>query len=131
MNVEIAALADYANVAQGDKLNISGIFNAIWVNDFPAIHPSMVLALRLVLEYEDGGKDHVLGVLIEDPDGKQFAKAEATFATPKIQPGQVLTANHVLQFNGVGMKKPGKVIFRIVWDGETKQQVYLHVMQKK
>lgn len=47
MNVEIAALADYANIAQGDKLNISGIFNAIWVKDFPAIHPSMVLAAEV------------------------------------------------------------------------------------
>ena len=48
-----------------------------------------------------------------------------------VEPGQVLTANHILQFTGIGMKKPGKVIFRIVWDGETKQQVYLRVMQKK
>ncbi len=129
MNVEIAALADYANIAQGDKLNISGIFNAIWVKDFPAIHPSMVLALRFVLEYEDGGKEHALEVLIEDPDAKQFAKAEAKLDTPKIPPGQVLTANHILQFTGIGMKKPGKVIFRIVWDGQTKQQVYLRVMK--
>lgn len=129
MRLLIAALADYANIAQGDKLNLSGVFDTIWVKKFPSIHPTMVLALRFQLEYEDGEKDHSLDVFIEDPDGHEFAKTQTQLTAPKIKPGQVLVSNQILTFRGLGLKEPGKVIFRIVWDGDEKQRVFLYVVQ--
>ena len=65
MRLLVAALADYANIAVGDKLNLGGVFDTIWVRQFPTLHPQMFLALRLQMEYEDGGKEHTLQVMVE------------------------------------------------------------------
>ena len=46
MEVQVAVLADCANVAAGEKLNIMGIFDTIFARDFPTVHPFMALALR-------------------------------------------------------------------------------------
>jgi hypothetical protein len=77
MDVQVAVLADYANIAAGDKLNVMGIFNTIFASAFPTVHPFMVLALRLRLGYEDGGKTHDLVVSLRDEDGREYLRAAA------------------------------------------------------
>jgi len=79
------------------------------------------------LEYEDGEGDHTLVVSIEDTDGREIAKATEALTIPKIPPGQQLISNQIIGFRAVTMRKPGKVVFRIVWDGEEKQRVSLSV----
>jgi hypothetical protein len=39
--------ADYANIAQGGKLNVMGIFRNINALKFPAKHSSMTLVVKL------------------------------------------------------------------------------------
>ena len=43
MEITKALVADYANVAEGGKLNVLGIFTTIFTASFPAVHPSMQL----------------------------------------------------------------------------------------
>lgn len=78
MNVQVAVLADSANVAAGDKLNVMGVFDTIQTPAFPAAHPFMVLALRLRLDYEDGGKTHDLLISLRDEDGREYLRAAWT-----------------------------------------------------
>src|SRR5438876_3274878 len=74
MEVTVAVLADAANIAKGEKLNILGTFDRIAVPAFPWTHPFMVLALAFRLTYEDARATHELAVTIMDEDGHDVAK---------------------------------------------------------
>jgi uncharacterized protein DUF6941 len=41
MDVQVAVLADYANVAAGDKLNVMGIFDTVFAPTLPTVHPAL------------------------------------------------------------------------------------------
>src|SRR5437899_4423325 len=47
MHLDFAVIADYALVDQAGKLSVLGIFQHIWVQQFPATHPRLHLVLRL------------------------------------------------------------------------------------
>ena len=47
MYLDFAVIADYALVDQAGKLSVLGIFQHIWVQQFPAMHPRLHLVLRL------------------------------------------------------------------------------------
>jgi uncharacterized protein DUF6941 len=129
MDVQVAVLADYANVATGDKLNVMGIFDTIAAAVFPAVQPFMVLALRIRLDYEDGGRTHDLAISLRDEDNREYLRAASKAAVGRIQPGQFQNVNQVLNFASMGFGKPGKYAFRVAWDGVEKARVDLVVVQ--
>ena len=88
MDVQVAVLADYANVAAGEKLNVMGIFDTIASTTFPFVHPFMVLALRIRLDYEDGEASHDLAIALRDEDGRDYFRASAKANVTKIEPGR-------------------------------------------
>lgn len=47
MQVSFALFADAANLSQEGKLNILGVFDAVHVGQFPALHPRATLVVRL------------------------------------------------------------------------------------
>ena len=47
MILDFAVVADYALVDQAGKISVLGIFQHIWVQQFPAMHPRLHLVLRL------------------------------------------------------------------------------------
>lgn len=129
MIVQVAVLADSANIAAGEKLNVLGIFDTIWAKGFPTVHPFMVLALRLRLDYDDGGKSHDLSIALRDEDGREYIRASAKVDVPKIPPGVFQNINHVLNFAGLGFGRPGKYTFRVTWDGDEKARPDLVIIQ--
>jgi hypothetical protein len=129
MDVQVAVLADYANIAAGDKLNVMGIFDTIFASAFPTVHPFMVLALRVRLGYDDGGKTHDLAVSLRDEDGREYLRAAAKVNVPRIEPGRFQNVNQVINFAGMGFGKPGTYAFHIAWDGVEITRVDLVVVQ--
>ena len=129
MEITVAVLADAANVAAGDKLNIMGAFDGILAHTFPAVHPFMALAVRFRLEYEDGGRTHDLTVTMKDDDGGEGGKAEARMTVVAIPSGEFASVNHILNFAGIVFSKPGRFYFEIAWDGQVKATVPLMVKQ--
>lgn len=127
MYVQVAVLADCANVAAGDKLNVMGVFDTVLAPAFPTVLAFMVLALRLRLEYEDNGRTHDLAISLKDEDGREYLKAEAKADVKDIRPGAVQHINHILNFAALGFGKPGHYAFHIGWDGEEKARVDLFV----
>lgn len=127
MEVTLAALADGANIAPGGKLNLLGVFDTIGMSRFPGIHGFMVLALRLRLNYEDGGKKHSLEVTMVDVDGKEIMHARNQLMVNKISPGEYAHTNHILNFVGTTYNKPGRFVFKLKWDGELTHEVHLKV----
>jgi hypothetical protein len=47
VRVDFAVLADYALIDQQGKLSVLGIFQHVWVQSFPAVHPRTHLVLRV------------------------------------------------------------------------------------
>jgi hypothetical protein len=129
MKLQLAALADYANIAQGGKLNLMGVFDVIGTRSFPVIHPSMVLALRLRFEYEDGDREHKVQVFVVDEDGRQIARAEGMIRPPRLDPGKWISSNHILTFQQVHISKAGTVSFDVYCDGSQEQRLPLQILQ--
>jgi len=127
MQLEIAALADCANVTADGKLNIMGVFDEISAPKFPALHPFMVLVVRLRLDFEDGGRSHELSVAMEDEDGRQVFKADSHVPTQAIAAGASAHVNQVLNFASIGFREPGHYIFQLRWNGSDLGRVRLTI----
>ena len=87
MKITVAAIADYASISEGGKLNVLGVFDAITAQEFPVRHPHMVFAARLLFEYEDGGKKHAVNVRLEDEDGHKIAEMTGEASVGPVPPG--------------------------------------------
>jgi hypothetical protein len=59
MHVTFALFADAANLSQEGKLNILGVFDAVQVAAFPAVHPRATLVVRLKGSHADIGPHEV------------------------------------------------------------------------
>lgn len=128
MIVRLAVIADAANVAVGQKLNILGAFSTIVAKEYPAKHPSMVLVLRLEFDYHDGGSTHQLGVQAHDPDGRIPMDIQKPLAVDPVAPGRFTYTDEVLLIVGLVAKKPGSISFVILWDGAEVARVPLAFM---
>lgn len=125
MNVRLAVLADGANVAFGNKLNILGAFSAISATSFPAVLPRYVLVVRLELVYEDAGQ-HELLIEIVDPDHRSILQARKGLAVQRIEPGAHSYLDEILDFS-TQFENAGTVSFVVKWDGEEAARVPLHI----
>jgi len=71
MTVDIFTLCDFAQESDG-KMTVVGAFDTIYARQFPAVHPSMCLALRLRFYIHEAGT-HSMRVTLAGPDGKDLA----------------------------------------------------------
>jgi hypothetical protein len=129
VDVQLVVLADNANVAAGDKLNIMGVFDTIFASAFPTAHPYMVLAIRFRVGYEDGGKTHNVVISLRDEDEKEYLRATAEAVIPKLPPGAVQHLHQILNFAGMQFGKVGKYAFHILVNGEEKGRADLQLVQ--
>ena len=129
MDVTLAVLADYANISQDGKLNIMGVFDVIYAEVFPTVHPEM----KLVVQYEAGAVDvqatHSIEIQLMDADGRKPMVVGGQLAVGDIQPGFPLKANSILNIRNATFERPGDFVFNILVDGEVKHQVPLKVLQ--
>lgn len=70
MHVDFAVVADYALVDQSGKLSVLGIFQHIWVQQFPAMHPRLHLVLRLKGKRTEVG-EHAVQIRLVDEQGNE------------------------------------------------------------
>ena len=127
MEIQVAVLADCANVAPPEKLNIMGVFDTILAPAFPCVQPFMALALRIKLDHEDGGRTHELVVSLRDEKQREYARASGKISVPSMAIGSVLHVNQILNFAGLGFTEPGRYAFHLSWDGKPKNEVTLIV----
>jgi hypothetical protein len=59
MHISFALFADAANLSQEGKLNILGVFDAVQVAGFPAVHPRANIVLRVKGTQTDVGSHAV------------------------------------------------------------------------
>jgi len=129
MDVTLAVLADYANISQEGKLNIMGVFDAIYAESFPTIHPEM----KLVVQYEAGTADgqavHQIEIQLMDADGRKPMVVNGQVGVGEVHAGFPVKANSILNLRNAQFERPGDFVFNILVDGEVKHQVPLKVLQ--
>lgn len=117
MHLDFAVVADYALVDQAGKISVLGIFQHIWVQRFPAMHPRLHLVLRLKGKRTEIGEHGVQIRLLDEQDAEILSgSGSVTFAEP---PAGVtdIEAAAILVFD-VPFPHRGLYRFEIKIDGE-------------
>jgi len=121
--------ADYANVADGGKLNVMGIFQEIKAVTFPARHSSMHLVIKLAAELGEYGDTRTLNVKLRDPDGNEIMSISGAINIPKSSSGRVPEVNTILQIKDLIFPKPGPYQFVVLVDKDYKGDLPLFVIK--
>jgi hypothetical protein len=128
MHLDFAVVADYALVDQAGKISVLGIFQHIWVQQFPAMHPRLHLVLRLKGKRTEIG-EHRVHIRLADESGAEIlgGNGTVTFAEP---PAGVtdIEAAAILVFD-VPFPHAGLYRFEITIDGARAAEVPLSVSQ--
>src|SRR5258707_8922306 len=83
MHLDFAVVADYALVDQSGKMSVLGIFQHIWVPQFPAMHPRLHLVLRLKGKRTEVGEHQVQIKLLDEDDAELLGgSGTVNFAEP-------------------------------------------------
>jgi hypothetical protein len=128
VNVQLALVCDHAIIDQQGKLSVLGIFDRIWVERFPAIHPRLHLVLRLKGRRTEIG-DHTVLIQLVDGDGREVLRGEGNVAIGEPPAGIVdIEAAAVLAFD-VPLEKAGVYTFEIAVDGARVASVPITVTQ--
>jgi hypothetical protein len=127
MKVDLALLADYAEVSQrGGKLIVCGIFDRVSLAGPDAVHPHMALALKLVCDPADN-RTHHLTVRLVDPDGVDVvAPMEGDVEVKRETEGEA-SVNLILDLNLVKFGTHGPHSFDVFLDDRLERQVPLTV----
>lgn len=128
MHLDFAVVADYALVDQTGKVSVLGIFQHIWVQQFPAMHPRLHLVLRLKGKRTEIG-EHRVQIRLADEAGAEIlgGSGSITFAEPPAGVTEI-EAPAILAFD-VPFAHPGMYRFEISIDGERAAEVPLSVSQ--
>jgi hypothetical protein len=128
MHLDFAVVADYALVDQAGKISVLGIFQHIWVQQFPAMHPRLHLVLRLKGRRTEIGEHGVQIRLVDEQDVEILGgNGSVTFAEPPAGVTEIEAAA-VLVFD-VPFPHAGVYRFDITVDAERAAQVPITVSQ--
>jgi hypothetical protein len=123
--------ADYANIAQGDKINVMGIFRTIFAPSFPARHPSMFLVVKLGADLGEYGDERTMTIKLLDADGNELMRYPMQIRIPQPSGGQRPEVNALLQINDVVFPSAGRYQFSVFIDKDNKGDLAIDVIQTK
>ena len=130
MEVNLAVLADYANVSQDGKLNIMGIFQEVNPPVLPFALPQMFLVVSFEARAAEFEATKTISIVLMDGDGNDMIRLEGEVPVPRpLRPGSRAYVNQVLGLNGIRFAEAGDYSFEVLVGGETKESVSLHVNQ--
>jgi hypothetical protein len=124
MNVDFAVLADYALVDQHGKLSVLGIFQHVWVQAFPAVHPRTHLVIRVRGRRTEVG-NHPVRIRFVDEGGNELVGGEGAIQFGEPPAGVTeIEAGAVLVFD-VPLPHAGVYAFEIMVNGMSAMRVPL------
>jgi len=131
MNLDLALLADYANISQDGKLNVMGIFNIVHAPAFPAQHPQMRLVLKFSASAAEKGRTRRVDVKLVDADGQQTLNVTGQLRVPEDAQRSSLEMISIVNLVGVRFEKEGTYEFRILVDDDDKGFAKLEVLKHR
>lgn len=128
MHLDFAVVSDYALVDQAGKISVLGIFQHIWVQQFPAMHPRLHLVLRLKGRRTEIG-EHAVQIRLVDEQGTEVlgGNGSVNFAEPPAGVTEIEAAA-ILVFD-VPFPHAGAYRFEITIDGVQAAGVPITVSQ--
>lgn len=126
MHISFAVFADGANLSQEGKLNVLGVFDALQVGGFPAMHPRTHFVLRLKGSLEDIG-DHRLTFRWMNPADEELWSSDGEL---NVAPGPNAAFEMdlpVIAVIDLPLNAPGLYTMRVALDGEPTADVRLFV----
>jgi hypothetical protein len=113
-------VSDYANITQGGKLNVMGVFRDIYATNFPAIHPSMTLAIKLGVDLENHEDKKLLTIKLIDVNAIEIVKLAKEFEIPNPVKSKISEVNAIIELHDVVFPSPGRYQFTLLIDDEIK-----------
>ncbi len=128
MEVSLAVIADYANLAQDGKLNIMGIFQEVNPPVLPFPLPQMYLVVSFVAGPAEFDTTKDIKIALLDNDGNEMLALEgqAHVSRPR-RPGSRAYMNQLIGLSGITFERSGDYAFAILIGGETRATVSLHI----
>lgn len=130
MKVNLAVLADYANITREGKPNIMGIFDVIHAQNFPITHPQMQLVMIFEATIAERGRTKKVEIQLMDADGKKVFTLGAEVTIGQVKPGELFHLNHILTINNLRFENPGDYRFDIFIDGQPEKEIPLKVVKR-
>ena len=128
MIASLAVACDYALIDQHGKLSVLGIFERIWVERFPAVHPRLHLVLRLKGRRTEIG-EHPIVIRLVDDGGREVLRGDGAVQIGEPPAGVLeVEAGAVLAFD-VPLEHAGTYTFEITVDGKLEATVPITVSQ--
>lgn len=125
MNVEVFALCDYAHDERG-KLTVVGAFDALMLNELPAVHPLLCIALRLRFQVYELGS-HEIMLTLKDENGQPAASPLRAGIEVNGIGRDSACANLALRLFNLRWEREGRWHFLLEIDGHEKAQLPLYV----
>ncbi|MFB6319966.1 DUF6941 family protein [Saccharicrinis sp. FJH54] len=130
MEVEIFTICDYCQDNHG-KMIVIGPFDTIFAREFPATHPVLGIAGRIVFEpEEEKGSD--IKILVLDPDGKDLLRPIlGKFDLKDDESKPLKHLNICITNTNVLFKKPGKHLFQLFLGDKMLRQISINLTERK
>lgn len=120
MQLEFAFLADAAQATPDGKFSvIGGGFNVIYAPQFPALHSTLSIVIKLHVTKAEVGQEHNLRVELLNPLNATAMPPLGAKFTPtsnKDHPDWPITAQFAINLAGLIFEMPGKYTFRLSVD---------------
>lgn len=129
MKLILGVVADAANRAFGDKLNILGIFHTIGSAQFPVTHPNMALAMEFKASPLDKGRNFEWRVRLVGPDGQKLLEIGGELNINADAPALSPIVPMDINLHNVSFPTEGDYRFEVTIDGEVKGEIPLEIVK--
>ena len=123
-SVDVALLADAVQAVRGKLFILGGGWDTLWVQQFPARHPSLAIGLRLRVPVSWSGDQLKLAVELQDEDGHPLLPHPLSYdirlPNPLQHPPNATDFGLIrsFTFNNLMFEREGPYSFVISVDGE-------------
>jgi hypothetical protein len=131
MDLDFAFLADAVDVTMGKLFVLGGAFDTIYVGGFPAMHPTLAVAVRLLLSPHDLDRKHKLEIMLLDADGRAIASAPGELMvsrSPESPQGWKQAVMLPLRFFNIPFQTAGHYSIEILINGTIAKGIPLRVL---
>lgn len=128
MELRTILVADYANIAEGGKPNVMGIFREIYAQEFPARHSDMYLVVALLASPAEFGQRRMITTKLINADATEtLMEFSQPITVPTATSGCSAEINSILRLRDITFKDPGTYQFSVLVDNDEKGTLAIEV----
>ena len=126
MHISFAVFADGANLSQEGKLNVLGVFDALAVGGFPAVHPRTHFVVRLKGSADDAGAHRLAFSWMSPSDEVMWSSDGELNVAPGPNPSFEMDLP-IIAVIDLPLNQAGLYTMQVALDGDLVAEVRLHV----